>query len=95
MKLHAAQGSHQRWSHFVQLACVIARELVKDLPAFACQTEDGAALVVLIDGSFDKVFAFGAIDQLNGAVVLETEAARGVGDGDGVPSAAPATWSRS
>lgn len=83
MKLHATQGLHQPWGHFVQFARMIARELVKDLPAFARQTEDSTALVVLVDGSFDKFFAFGAIDQFNGAVVLQTETAGSIGDRDG------------
>lgn len=83
MKLHAAQGSHQPRGQFVQLARVIARELVKDLLALPRQAQDRTALVVLVDGSFDKIFAFGAINQLNGAVVLETEMARSIGDRDG------------
>ncbi len=80
MKLHTAQGPDQPWSHFVQFASVISRELVKDLPTLARQAEDGATFVFLVNGSLDEVFAFGAIDQLNSAVVLETEMARGICD---------------
>ena len=83
MKLHAPQGSDQPRSHFIQFASVIARELVKDLPALARHVEDSATLVVLVDGSLDEVFTLGAIDQFNGAVVLETEMARGIGDSNG------------
>src|SRR5579864_3200787 len=83
MKLYAPKGPDQPWSHFVQFPRVIARELVKDLPALARHVEDGATLVVLVDGSFDQLFAFGAIDQFHGAVVPETETARSVGDRDG------------
>ena len=56
---------------------------MKDVPALARQSEDGATLVAVVDGSLDEVFALGAIDQLNGAVVLETEMACSIGDGDG------------
>lgn len=83
MKLHAPQGSHQSWSQFVQFARVIARELVKDLPALTREAEDGAPLVLLVDGSLDEVFAFGAINQLNGAVVLQSETAGSIGDRNG------------
>ena len=83
MKLHAPQGPDQPWSQFVQFARVVAGEPVKNLPTFACQAEDGAALVVLVDGSLDEVFAFGAIDQLHSAVVLEAETAGSIGDRDG------------
>ena len=83
MKLHASQGSDQSRSHFIQFARVITREFVKDLPALARHVEDSATLVVLVDGSLDQVFALGAIDQFNGAVVPETEMARGIGDGNG------------
>jgi hypothetical protein len=80
MKLHAPQGPNQLWSHFVQLARVIAGELLKDVAALARQAEDGATLVILVNGSFDEVFVFGAIDQFDGTVVSETETARSVGD---------------
>ena len=83
MKLHAAQSPDQPWCHFVQFARVIARELVKNLPALARHVEDGATLVVLVDGSFDQVFAFGAIDQLHSAVVPEAETPCGIGNRNG------------
>lgn len=56
---------------------------MKDLTALARHVEDGATLVVLVDSSFDEIFAFGAIDQFYGAVVFETEAARSIGNRHG------------
>jgi hypothetical protein len=83
VKLDAAKRTDQPRRHFVQLARVVTGELLKDVPALARQAEDGATLIAVVDRSLDEVFAFGAIDQLNGAVVLETEMACSIGDGDG------------
>jgi hypothetical protein len=83
VKLDATKSTHQPRSHFVQFARVVTGESVKKLSALARETENGAALVILVDGSFDQVFALGAIDQLDGAIVLESEAACGIGNRNG------------
>lgn len=69
--------------HLVELAGVVTGEMVEHVAAFAGYAEDGAALVVCIDGAGQQAFALGAVDELDGAVVLQAEAGGGVGDGDG------------
>lgn len=83
MNPYVPQGSDQSWGHFVQFARVVLRQLLKDLPAFACQVQEGSALVFLVRRSCDQFLTFQAVDQFNRAVVLEAEAACRIGDGDG------------
>ena len=82
MNLHALQCPHQSRRHFVQFAGVIVRQLVQDMPSLPAEAQKSSALVVLVDGSFDEIFAFRAVDQFHGAVVFEPQAAGRVGDCD-------------
>jgi len=51
--------------------------------AFTRKPENGAALVVLVGRSLDEFLAFRAVNQLDGAVVLQPEAAGCIGNRDG------------
>ena len=83
MTPHTHQGLDQSWGHFVKLARVIARKFMENLTAFTREVQEGAALVFLVRSSGYQLFTLRTIDQFNGAVVLEAEAACRIGDGDG------------
>lgn len=46
-------------------------------------TTASAAPVDGVDGADEQAFALAAVDQFNGAVVLESQALGNIGDGDG------------
>ena len=74
---------HETRGEIVEFASVIAGKLVEDVAAFAGYAQDGAAGVAGIDRALEQVFALGAVDKLDDAIVLQLEASRSVGDGDG------------
>ena len=67
----------------LELTGVIAGESREKASAFGGEAEENAALVSGIGGAGKEAFAHGAIDELDSAVVAETEPLGCPGDGDG------------
>lgn len=66
-----------------EFPCVLAREACQERLAFACQAQDGAAAICRVFFARQETFPLGAVDEFDGAVVLDAQSLGHVGDGDG------------
>src|SRR5579862_8571828 len=82
MLAYKLKRCNQAGSHHVQFACMLTRQPIQDVLAFARHTELDAPLVGRIFNPLQKTLAFTAINQLDGAVVLESKPRRSICDCD-------------
>ena len=74
------QGFNKARRHLIQLARMIACEPGKKLSTFAGDSQKDFALVIVVGDSRQQAFVFASVDELNGAVVSQTETFCRVGD---------------
>jgi hypothetical protein len=82
VKTDVAQGLYEARRHLVQFASVITREAAEDLPSLARDAKNGAAAVIEIGNALQKALALRAINEFDGAVVLEPKTLGCVSNGD-------------
>lgn len=80
---HPFQGVDEPRGELVQFACMVVGQAAKQLMAFPGYAQNCTALVGGVDRALKEPFAFGAVHQLNGAIVLQLKPLRGVSNGDG------------
>ena len=78
---NAGEGFDQVRTHDFELAAVMRGEFLQQPGALGGDTQENTAGVRLVARAFEQAFFFGAIGELNHAVVAQAEALGGVGDG--------------
>lgn len=81
MRIDSFEGAGETGCHLVEFAGMIDGEVLEQPLAFGCHLQDGSAAVGWVGSADQQVLAFGAVDQLDDAVVAQTQARGRVGDG--------------
>lgn len=76
------QSPFEVWPKLIQFARVFARKAAQNLPALMREVQDRAPPVAAVGFPRQQSFARGAIDKLDGAVVLQSKALGSVGNRD-------------
>src|SRR5690348_14909170 len=77
----AGKGLDQSGAHNFELAAVMRCEFLQQARSLGGDAQENAAGVRLIAGTLEQAFFFGAIGELDDAVVAQAEALSSIGNG--------------
>lgn len=75
------EGCREGWSGGAQFGAVVDREVAQDGRACGRESDDDAAAVGIVPLALHEALPGGAVDQFDGAVVVQQQAIREVADG--------------